>query len=307
MWRASNTHEQNATQSSERASLSVAILAQGIYLKPSATSSSPLDVISNMLAEKDQFMKQASNAERAKHLAPILIDMISDFDNSNATDGVDAFQATVLKLIEQYGFIDHVDMHADKLGVHPDNRETAGLVAIDVHDLLLRIVHIGWNWSKVDILAAQIPPTEEGQRWRDFSVKVGASSDGLLAAVKPDELEACTGRGSHTTASVRCMLHGVPGIHEELCMDGNISLAKILETRPSMNEPIRKGLPVTRIKWEICAAVPQLMEMLSRSGNTSHSLRPPTPLRPHPPTPTPPAIPSRSPTAGPTSPPSAAP
>ena len=225
-------------------------------------------------------MQQASNAERVKYLAPTLIDMIIDFDNSNATDGVDAFQATVLKLIEQYGFIDHVDMHADKLGVHPDNRETAGLVAIDVHDLLLRIVHLGWNWSKVDILAAQIPPTEEGQRWRDFSVKVGASSDGLLAAVKPDELEACTGRGSHTTASVRCMLHGVPGIHEELCMDGNISLAKILETRPSMNEPIRRGLLVKRIKWEICSAVPQLMEMLSRSGNTSHSVnRKPTILQ----------------------------
>jgi len=76
------------------------------------------------------------------------------------------------------------------------------------------------------------------------------------------------------------MLHGVPGIHEELCMDGNNSLAKILETRPSLSEPIRKGLPATRIKWEICAAVPQLMEMLSRSGNTSHSVnRKPTILQ----------------------------
>ena len=164
--------------------------------------------------------------------------------------------------------------------VHPDNREGAGLVAIDVHDLLLRIVHLGWNWSKVDVLAAQIPPNAEGERWRNFSAKVATSSGGLLAAVKPDELEACTGRGSHTTASVRCMLHSVLGVHDELCMNGRVSLAKILETRPSMNEPIQKPLPVQRVKWEICVLVPNLMDMLSRSGNTSHSVnRKPTVLQ----------------------------
>jgi hypothetical protein len=198
--------------------------------------------------------------------------MIMNFDEAQHTDGVDAFQAEILKLLGEYGMTENVVMHPDKLGGHPDNRESSGLVAIDVHDLLLRIVHIGWNWDKVDVLAAQIPPTEEGKRWREFSVKVAASADGLLAAGNPDDLEAVTGRGSHTTASVRCMMHGVKGIHNEICFNGHVSLAKILEAMPSMNEPSSKGLPVKLVKREFCAAVPRLMELLSRSGNTAHSV-----------------------------------
>ena len=50
-------------------------------------------------------------------------------------------------------------MHVD-----PDNREGAGLAAIDAQDLLLRIVHIGWSLENVDVLAAETPPKNEGQR-----------------------------------------------------------------------------------------------------------------------------------------------
>ena len=160
----------------------------------------------------------------------------------------------------------------DALGVHPANREGAGLVPIDVHDLLLRIFLLGWNWAKVDILACEIPPTENGDAWRQFNQTLVDKSDELLAPISVDVLEAMTGRGSHTTALARCMKHATKGIHPELCSNGRVSISKMSETKPSLHEPIEKGLPVRLVRWQLVEAVPNLMDMLSRSGNTNHGV-----------------------------------
>ena len=202
--------------------------------------------------------------ERVAAVAPILNKSISDFINGDSPEGVQVFQENLLKLIASAGLSDHRWVSVERVGVHPSNRECTGLLSIDVHELLLRIVRQGWSWKAVDALACEVPPTEEGQKWRDYNKALMESSDGLLASSNTDRLDLLTARGSHTTACVRCYALGSVGVHEELCVDGTVSKATIIGKEPSMQEPLDKGIQYLTIKWQLVQACPGLMSVLSR-------------------------------------------
>ena len=159
------------------------------------------------------------------------------------------------------------------VGVHPQNREGTGLTVSDVHNLLQVFTSQGFLPEMVDALAAQIPPTEEGEAWRCWNEKLARDSDGLLAPVVGSDLEYVTARGSHTTAAVRCYARPEPvvrGMHKEMCdEDGMISQSKVFELKPSARLAL-EGITYTVVRHEIITAVPRLMAVLSRTGNAGH-------------------------------------
>jgi hypothetical protein len=217
--------------------------------------------------------KEMSMQERVDLMAPGLEAWVSEFEAGKNSDGVSTFQEKVRKAIRSAGLSDSRWVDTGRVGVHPANRDFAGLVPVDVHDLLLRIAANGWCWEEVEALACEIPPIgEEGIAWRAYNMQLAATSDGLLAPVNGSLLEIVTGRGSHTTAAVRCMVAGTRGVHEELCIDGVVSRSKICERQPSMGDPISKGICYEVIRWQLVLAVPKLMEVLSRTGNSSHGV-----------------------------------
>ena len=210
--------------------------------------------------------------ERVAVVSPIINKDIQDFLDGKCSDGVQVFQERLLSLIKTAGLSDIRWVFVGKAGVHPVNRENTGLVPIDVHDLLRTIVHQGWSWREVDALGCEIPPTPEGQRWRDFNKQLTTSSDGLLAFSGPDALEILTVRGAHTTVCVRCYALGSKGLHPDLCVDGVLSKSKILSLQPSMSKPLEKGIPYLKLRWQLVQACPKLMEVLSRTGNAGHGV-----------------------------------
>jgi hypothetical protein len=210
--------------------------------------------------------------EAVQIVAPMLNKRIEDFEACRSKDGVQTFQEHLLATIVAANLSVVRWVKVDNVGVHPDNREKAGLVPVDVHDLLLRISASGWSWKAVDALACEIPPTSIGAQWRDWNASLAKASDGLLAPVNRDLLELLTGRGSHTTASVRCYKYGTKGFHDDLCIDGFVSQSKIVERQPSMAEPLEKGLPYLVIRWQLVVACPRLTEVLSRTGNAAHGV-----------------------------------
>ena len=211
--------------------------------------------------------------DRVAIVGPIINDLIGTYFDGTLKEGVETFQHKLVERIESAGLLDKgVWIDVDKAGVHPDNREGAGLVPMDVQDLLQIFTLKGWVWNKVEALAARIPHTPEGQRWRTFNVELARGSDGLLADTNPDNLEVVTARGSHTTSAVRCMKHATRGVHDECCIDGVISKSKIIERQPSLAEPCDKGLPYDVVKPELVEACPQLMQALARTGNASHGV-----------------------------------
>ena len=94
------------------------------------------------------------------------------------------------------------------------------------------------------------------------------ASGGLLADSNTAETRLLTARGSHTVASLRCILYGATGIHQELCdSDGRISMPKVLELQPTIKAPLDVGVPVDIIDDGLVLACPRLMATLSRVDN----------------------------------------
>ena len=218
------------------------------------------------------FQPDTSINDRVEAIAPVVNAMCEAFVAGDVKDGVQFFQDMVISKIRAAELLtDDMWTQVDNVGVHPDNREGCGLVPIDVHDLLKRIVNDGWSYHEVDALACEVPPNEQGNEWRSFNERLYEASNGLLAAIKGSYINIVTARGSHTTAACRILKFGAKGVHEELAgADGRVSKAKIVEMRPSMESPLQRGLGYTVVKWQLVVACPLLMKVLARTGNVSH-------------------------------------
>ena len=165
---------------------------------------------------------------------PVVNTMIADFYNGVLKDGVQVFQEVLLSKMNAAGLSDNDEWYqVDVVGVHPDNREKTGLVSVDAHDLVLRMHRDGFRMSLVDCVACQIPPTAEGEKWRQTNEKLALESDGLLPPYQGSFLQIVTSRGSHTTAGIRIVKFGARAVHDDLALDGKVSSSKICEQRSS--------------------------------------------------------------------------
>ena len=221
-----------------------------------------------------EFKDEIPLEERVKAMKPILNALIRDWTRGEIKEGTRAFQADLVIRLRKAGLLkEKVKYHVKNVGVHPHNRNKTGLVPIDVQTLLDRIVNDGWDWAMVDCLACEIPPNNMGQEWIEFNLKLANQSKGQLPKHLAHQIEIVTVRGSHTTAVVRCIEYGAKGIHQALCdSDGRYSKATICEMKPSMREPCDDGIPYDVVPWQLVLEVPELMAVLSRTGNVSHGV-----------------------------------
>ena len=105
-----------------------------------------------------------STKERVAMVVPMLVHAITKYQNGDIEEGIVAFQEALVDLIKNAGLLERRWVLTIRVGVHPDNREKAMLVAVDVHDLLLWIYTQGWSWLKVSALGMRDPPDRVGDR-----------------------------------------------------------------------------------------------------------------------------------------------
>ena len=87
-------------------------------------------------------------------------------------DGTESFQYHILDQILKVGLGEDQWHAVSKVIVHPDHREKTVLVSVDAHDLLRQFTHNGWNWSRVDACASEIPDGDVGKSWIDRYLEV---------------------------------------------------------------------------------------------------------------------------------------
>ena len=227
----------------------------------------------NLLKTMAPTFKTMELLVRVAAVAELLNPVLEAYDKAELSIGLQTFQDELIEILLACLLCEVKWIDCAKVGVHPANREGSGLIAGDVHDLLLRIFFQGWSWAKcASALVCELPPGVVGESWRDFNTELSNSSGGLIPTPNKEEMFYFTGRGSHTTAAVRCMMYSATGIHDDLCDDGSISKAKIVHKQPSMQEPLDKGMRYSVLKHEICNACPLLMPTLSRLGNADHDV-----------------------------------
>ena len=225
-----------------------------------------------MMATKNfpTFDESVPNKERAKAIAETIKNETAAFHKSGG-HAVEVFSDQLVERIKAAGLCKIVWMDVEAICIHPDNREGAMAVPVDVHDLLLLIAgHNGWVQKKCSILGCWIPPGSIGDDWKAKNVTMVEKTKGLLAQYNKSHLKIATARGSHTVCVVRCIKYGTKGIHPEVCVDNYVSKTKILDNFPSLSLPLENGVPVETIAHELVLEIPDLMAVLSRVDNQHH-------------------------------------
>ena len=228
------------------------------------------------------FEASVPRKDRVKALAPILNKALADFENDKINIGVEAFDVEVVAVIEAAGLLDKLVVFAlEEIGTHPDNRNQSMAVPVDVHGLLKRMVEDGFSWKRWVALGCTIPDSDVGETWRAANVKLAAKSRQLLAPCVGHQLKVVTVRGSHGSHALRLCKFGGKAIHKNYSNDeGMVSLHKVLESKPSFQEPVEKGVPIDIFPGELAVACPKLMSTLALIGNSSNDVfRLPTTLQ----------------------------
>ena len=117
-------------------------------------------------------MQRSITKTKAIACAHIINEWITQFDHGEVVDGTESFQYHILDQILKVGLGEDQWHAVSKVIVHPDHREKTVLVSVDAHDLLRQFTHNGWNWSRVDACASEIPDGDVGKSWIDRYLEV---------------------------------------------------------------------------------------------------------------------------------------
>ena len=214
-----------------------------------------------------------SKMEKIKKVAPQLRELVLAHEEGTYAGGTQAWNSLVMKTIQEAGLLSKEIRHPSVVGVHPDNKEKNMLVPMDVHDLLLCFQEDGYNPCLWYAMAMTIPTGTHGQLWRDANAKLVEDSEGLLAECDASALDILTGRGSHSSAALRCAHFGANSPHPSLCdAHGRVSKSVLLQHQPSWQQPLEQGLMYTIFPGELEVEVPGLLAALSRVGNAHHDV-----------------------------------
>ncbi len=169
---------------------------------------------------------------------------------------------------QEYGVASKKKVVPLRMGVHPRNRGSVGLVAPECHRKLKRFALHGFSGSEVDrAVSVKRPASLRGKVWEKFNIDLAIKSNGQLPDVLPDSLESFSLTCSHTYGALRCGAAAVASDDENLSLNGHISMSKISELCPELSTAIEEGITVLEFCAEFNDAYPELVELIIEADN----------------------------------------
>ncbi|OLP82472.1 hypothetical protein AK812_SmicGene36890 [Symbiodinium microadriaticum] len=184
-----------------------------------------------------------------------------------AADGdkmVKVVEAT-LEFLRKHHLLSTMKLEPKLVGVHPSNRDGYGVNPQDVLDLVDSIIDVGFVKGRVHAVGVEV----ESQHVRDWNSNLFASANGLLGSMEPDLLKVTSICGSHTNSALRLFRDAVPHTNELVCTGGRLSLERLKTQDPAFYEAAVDGLSWDVISASVAREAPEILELVSRSGNTS--------------------------------------
>ena len=145
-----------------------------------------------------------SKAERADAVAPSINAAIKAYDDGKVSEGVSAFQARLLKAIQEANLSTTKYVESRKAGVHPDNRDEAGLVPVDVHELLDILIQNGWDYQECSkALACEIHSARATPTTTTTTTTTTTATATAVASTSSHLVMACVGRRAYARKPAR--------------------------------------------------------------------------------------------------------
>ena len=171
----------------------------------------------------------------------------------------------VMTFLKQHNLVVQMRLSPMHVGVHPCNRDGYGLNSLDVHDLIDSIVDVGFVPGRVGAVGAEI----EDDAVRTWNERLVHSAAGLLGTVDGSALKVVSLCGSHTNFALRCFAQQVAHESEHVSISGHLSLERLQKRDPAFHQAVSDGLLWDVIAAPVARAFPELLALVSRSGNAS--------------------------------------
>ena len=143
------------------------------------------------------------------------------------TGGLVQGMANLIDFLKQTGLAAEVRMPCAYIGVHEENRDGEGVSSSHVHQLIEDIPSLGYHESANKPIAIEVPIGPQGDRTRDFNVRLANESGGKLAPVEPIKVRYASVMGSHCNQCFRCFEASVEHSSESLTINGKLSIAML--------------------------------------------------------------------------------
>ena len=170
-----------------------------------------------------------------------------------------------LDYLRKHHLVSTMKLEPKLVGVHPSNRDGYGVNPQDVLDLVDSIVDVGFVKGRVHAVGVEV----ESQHVRDWNSSLFASANGFLGSMEPNLLKVTSICGSHTNSALRLFLDAVPHSNEIVCTGGRLSLEMLKARDPAFYEAAIDGLSWDVISATVAQELPEILDLISRSGNTS--------------------------------------
>ena len=178
--------------------------------------------------------------------------------------------------LEKRGLLYTQVIHCSCIGIHPSNRDGAGVSASHVHELISDIAGLGYSECEFKGLAIEIHPDSPGDQVRSFNQQICRESQDSkfpLAPCDPSRLRFASVAGSHFNQACRALLAGVPHTDASLTVDGHLHLERLQAKDAQFHSACVNG-----IKWRVipCAVAERFQEIASlaqAAGNASGQIQ----------------------------------
>ena len=172
----------------------------------------------------------------------------------------------IMEKLRKLGLLQKMQLHPKMVGIHPRNRDGAGVSPQEVHGLLDDILDHGFVRSKVQAVGIEIEDDEQ-RRWNNAFI---ASAGGALGKPDVEQIKVLSVCGSHTNMVLRVFFDAVE--HQgnpDVCIQGRLSMASLKEKDPTFYEAVENGVMWEVVPSFIAKEFPQLADIIQQSGNAS--------------------------------------
>ena len=187
-----------------------------------------------------------------------LVARASSAQESKDNNGLVSQIEGIIDSLKTLGLTYQERLHPTSVGVHWANRYGMGIVGSWMHKLGLSIFRMGWS-NTACVGAVSIEDSNNRCAKFTHDLQNGSSYFGQskIESIKYGSL-AC----GHTNQFLVAVLSAVECEYEELCINGRMSKNRIIETQPSMDEPLNRGMSWLVLKKEVGDLFPTLPALI---------------------------------------------
>ena len=171
----------------------------------------------------------------------------------------------VLAVLREGHLLTEMRLNPLVVGVHPLNRDGAGIICSDAHELLDSVLTVGYVQGRVTALAVEI--TDDSVR--KFNEELVRGANGLLGHLDGSRLKVVSLAGSHTNFMLRLIAQGAYHPNSLVSINDRLSMELVGKRDPALATAAQEGLVWQVLNREVAIQWPKLLAMIQSSFNAT--------------------------------------